>query len=206
MEPVLAFYQQSLFNKSGIILLKNGVTYQTKNFQSDKEYTFSYDAVLPYMYSANTRERIPAFAYAGVMLFLISYSASLIAQSLSAPLVAAICILVGILALLGGLGMYMFYSVRKLGIPIEMDGATKYLLLYADKPNKEEFDFAIEQLYAMRRAYFRKHYFTIFSQSPKDAEVRRIGFLLDDNIISKQEHDSLIEILMEDSEDFDELD
>jgi len=211
MESGAAFYQQFFFKKTGITLLEDGFQYYRKGLKGEIKLFQPYGDVLKPVYYHYLKNRLPvalgigAFISFGIILLQRSITHNVEVANIN-PLTSIVLYSLAALSFLIGLGVYLYVPIELYGIPIEEEGSIKYIYLLNNRPNKEQFEFAIDQLYAHRRAFFRRNFLTIFSQNPKDAEIRRFAALLRENIISKDEHDTMIEILLEDSEDFDDRD
>lgn len=182
-------HQRKLFIAKHFIIRRGGIECHTRNLETDK-YEFIPFADFEERKKARKHTvKYPILFFIGIFFILLGLvRASLLLDDnyIKSLLAGGITIFLGLIMVT----LYQFLQIKYLRIQLEDD---KHLLLLLDNPNQKAFDRFIESMYEARRRNYRETYFYINEENDKRTEVSRMKWLLNENIITAEEYEGIME-------------
>lgn len=181
--------QRKLFIQKHFIIRRGGVECYKKNLETDTYEFIAFSDFEERKKSRRNTVKYPALFFIGlfiVLLGLVRASLLLDANYQKSILAGGLTILVGVIIIF----IYRLVQIRYVLIPLEDD---KQLYMLSDNPNTADFEAFVDAMYEARKRNYRETYFYINEENDKRTELSRMKWLLNENIITEEEYEDMID-------------
>jgi hypothetical protein len=181
--------QQKLLIEKHFIIRRGGVECYKKNLDADTYEFIPFADFEERKKAGKYTVKYPVIFFIGMGLLLLGLvrAALLLDENIMKSIIAG-----GLITLLGiiTLAIYRIIQIKYLFIQLEDD---KRLHMLLNNPNQDDFEAFIDAMYEARKRNYRETYFYINEESDKRTEVSRMKWLLNENIITGEEYENIID-------------
>lgn len=181
--------QRKLFIEKHFIIRRGGVECHKKNLETDNYEFITFSDFEERKKLRKNTVKYPILFFIGlfiVLLGLVRASLLLDENYEKSMLAGGLTVLVGIIMIF----IYRAVQIKYVLIPLEDD---KRLYMLSDNPNPEDFENFVDAMYEARKRNYRETYFYINEENDKRTELSRMKWLLNENIITEEEYEDMID-------------
>lgn len=181
--------QQRLLLEKHFFVKRGGIECRTQNLKSDQSEFIPFADFEERAKARNYTAKYPIIFFVGFffMLLGLARAALLLDENYTKSILAG-----GIMIFLG-IGMLVIYRLVQIKYFLVQLEDNKRLYMLLDKPNKADFNEFVDVMYEARRRNYRENYFYINDESDKRTELSRMKWLLNENIITEEEYENIME-------------
>ena len=183
------FRQSKLFIKMSFKFNEEGIDYNTKDLDGEFSKFIHFNDIEPRKKCRLYTEKYPRLLHFGLLASIIAFMYLLMNSTghlNTSIIVGTILLTCGILLVLAYFLIQITYYL------IELEDETQLFVIF-NRPSEKKMDDFIDEVFLRRKKYYREQYFYINYEGTKEKELGRMSWLKDENIISHNEYNVVVD-------------